>query len=55
MNLIDLIDSKRCGRSARVFPSKEALRQYTKKKKKFCPKLAAKDGGSVSKLLIEIF
>ena len=55
MNLIDLIDAYRVGTPARLFHSKEALSKYTEKEKKFCPKLAAKQGGFVSELLIHIF
>ncbi|KAF8989154.1 hypothetical protein BDQ17DRAFT_1176355, partial [Cyathus striatus] len=44
VNLIDLVDTKRTGKPVEVFQT-EALREYTKKTRKFMPREDALAGG----------
>lgn len=49
-----LIDARRTGKEVKIFPSKSALRNYTRNTEKFFPKRAAKQDGFKA-LLREIF
>lgn len=55
VNLVDLIDSRRTGKKVKLFPSKNALRNYSIKHDKIFPKRQAKADGFLCALLIEIF
>jgi hypothetical protein len=57
VNIVDLIDARRTSRSAKKFPSRNALRQYTFSFEipKFFPKKAAKRNGFLTALLIDMY
>ncbi|KAF3063761.1 hypothetical protein GL218_02484 [Daldinia childiae] len=54
VNLVDLVDCQRTGKRIRIFPSLEALQQYTKSREKFFPRDEAKAQGPLRYLLREI-
>jgi hypothetical protein len=55
VNIVDLIDARRTGVPAASFPSKRALRSYSKTQNKIFPKAEAKRDGFVKALLIDMF
>ncbi|KAJ5974693.1 hypothetical protein N7481_011903 [Penicillium waksmanii] len=55
VNLVDLVDCRRNGQTARRFPSVAALQKYTKKTDKIFPRSAAKEDGFLKALLRVIY
>ncbi|TIA37854.1 hypothetical protein D6C79_07980 [Aureobasidium pullulans] len=45
VNLVDLMNARRQGKQVRIFESYKDLSKYTRKKKMYCPKQAAKSEG----------
>ncbi|THW23112.1 hypothetical protein D6C86_02026 [Aureobasidium pullulans] len=45
VNLVDLMNARRQGKQVRIFESYKTLSKYTRKKKMYCPKQAAKSEG----------
>lgn len=55
VNLVDLVDSHRTGEKVKLFPSKNALRNYSINHNKIFSKRQAKADGYVCALLIQMF
>ncbi|KAJ6505844.1 hypothetical protein C8R47DRAFT_1006339 [Mycena vitilis] len=55
VNIYDLLDAERTGQPVKKHASEDALREYSKKKKKIFPKAAAKKNPFLKVWLIEMF
>ncbi|TFK97055.1 hypothetical protein BDV98DRAFT_554505 [Pterulicium gracile] len=55
VNIVDLVDARRTGKRVNRFPSREALRKYSRKHKKIFSLQRAKDNGILTVLLIDMF
>jgi len=54
INIVDLVECRRTGKTVPRHPSRQALRNYTLKTKKIFPKAAAKKNGFLTVLLIHL-
>ncbi|KAF2162651.1 hypothetical protein M409DRAFT_58067 [Zasmidium cellare ATCC 36951] len=55
VNIIDLIDSRRCGSAVETFRTRVALRNYSKMQGKIYPKQWAKSDDAIRNLLIRMW
>ncbi|KAH7170308.1 hypothetical protein EDB81DRAFT_160457 [Dactylonectria macrodidyma] len=55
VNLVDLVESPQTGKKAKLFPTVEALREYTLEERKVFPREEAHAGGLLKMLLRQIF
>jgi hypothetical protein len=55
VNIVDLIEARRLGREPTIFPSRSALRQYSRETGKIFNKRRAKANGYLTALLIVMF